>query len=286
MEKLKMITAMLIVGTIGILVNYIPLPSSVIACSRAVIGTIFIMIVLLISKTKIQWKEVKKNAVFLILSGAALGFNWIFLFEAYKYTSVAVATLCYYMAPIFVILFSPLLLKEKITPIKLLSTIAAIIGIVLIADIIGGGSQDLRGIGFGLAAAVLYFAIIIINKLISGLTSLERAFSQLAVSAIVMTVYVLYSQDMSSIEPSYVTVILLFIVGIVHTGIVYILFFSAVSKLPAQTSAILSYIDPVTAIILSNLFLHQPLGILQVVGTILILGSTILNELLSQKKKK
>lgn len=279
MEKIKIIIAMLIVGSIGIFVSNIPLPSSVIACSRAVIGSIFLMLVSLIRKTKINWNVVKNNWIYLLISGGALGFNWIFLFEAYKYTSVAIATLCYYMAPVFVILISPFILKEKLTMFKLGCTITAIIGAVLISGVIGSSGQDLRGIGFGLIAALLYAGIIIVNKFIKGLSGVETTFCQLAISAIIMIPYVIFTEDIGFDYVSATTIILLLIVGVAHTGIVYILFFSAINKLPAQTSAILSYIDPVTAILLSALFLRQAMGAVQIIGTVLILGSAMFNNI-------
>ena len=274
-----MIVAMLIVGSIGILVINIPLPSSVIACSRAVIGSTFIMMVLLIRKTKINWNVVKRNWIYLLISGGALGLNWIFLFEAYKFTSVAIATLCYYMAPVFVILLSPIILKEKLTMFKLGCTITAIIGAVLISGVFGSGGQDIRGIVFGLVAALLYSGIIIVNKFINGLSGVETTFCQLAISAIIMTPYVIFTEDISFTNVLATTIMSLIIVGIVHTGIVYILFFSAINKLPTQTSAILSYIDPVTAILLSALFLKQTIGTVQIIGTVLILGSAMLNNI-------
>ncbi len=279
MEKIKMVAAMLIVGSIGIFVSNIPLPSSVIACSRAVIGTIFLMMVLLIRKTKIKWNVFKNNWIYLLISGGALGFNWIFLFEAYRYTSVATATLCYYMAPVFVILLSPIILKEKLTILKIGCTITALIGAVLISGVFGNGGQDLRGIGFGLLAALLYSGIIIVNRFIKDLSGVETTFCQLAISAIIMIPYVTFTEDISIDFVSATTIILLLIVGIVHTGIVYILFFSAINKLPAQTSAILSYIDPLVAVCISVFILGEPLTLLQFVGGALILGFTLWNEL-------
>lgn len=285
-EKIKMITAMLIVGTIGIFVHYIPIPSAVISCIRSVIGTLFLIPVILLTKSKLQWKAIKANAVYLTLSGAALGFNWIFLFEAYQYTGVAVATLCYYMAPVFVIILSPLALKEKLTPTKLVCTMGAVLGAVLISGVFGGSGQNALGIGYGLIAAVLYCSIIIINKKISGLSALETTFCQLAVSAVVMVLYVLATIDLRSLVFTPTATTLLLVLGIVHTGIVYMLFFPAIGKLPAQTSAVLSYIDPVTAIILSALVLQQPLGWIQIGGTVLILGCVLLNEMLSKYQQE
>ncbi|MBQ2803554.1 MAG: EamA family transporter [Lachnospiraceae bacterium] len=285
MEKLKMIASMLIVGTIGICVNYISFPSSVIACARAVLGSLFILLVMLCTRKKVQLEEIKKNALYLLLSGTALGFNWIFLFEAYQYTTVAVATLCYYMAPVFVIILSPFVLKERLTPLKILCTMGAVVGAVLISGVVGGEGQDFRGIAFGLLAAVLYCSIIILNKKIENLEALQTTLCQLTVSAVVMVIYVLLTENVTALEFTGTSILLLFIMGIVHTGIVYLMFFSAISKLPAQTSSVLSYVDPVTAIILSALLLHQPMGGLQIIGTVLILGFTLLNELVGSKSQ-
>lgn len=285
MEKLKLIIAMVVVGTIGIFVNFIPLSSAIIASSRAVIGTLFLLAVIVIKKTPINWDMVKKNAKYLILSGVAIGFNWIFLFEAYKYTSVAVATLCYYMAPAFVILLAPIVLKEKLTTMNIFCTLIAIVGAVLISGVFGGSQTTLVGVAYGLAAAVLYAGIMILNKLTQGLSGLELTFFQLLVSAIVMVPYVLITEDLSQVVFSSQSVVLLLIVGVVHTGIVYQLFFSALNKLPAQTSSILSYIDPITAIILSALILSQPLEMIHIIGTLLILGSALLNEYVSYKQR-
>lgn len=284
-DKLNLITAMVVMGTIGIFVTYIPLPSSVIALVRAVMGSLFLTIVIVAKREKISWETVKANGILLLLSGTALGFNWIFLFEAFRYTTVSVATLCYYMAPVFMILLSPFLLKEKLSRISALCTIAAVVGAVLISGASGFAGQDIRGIGFGLLAALLYCSILVLNKKMKGLKDLDKTFCQLAVSAVVMLIYVLSTQTLSTLQVNVRTGILLLIVGVIHTGIVYIMFFSAIGRLPAQTSSILSYLDPVTAILVSMILLHQPLTFIQLCGTILILGSTLLNELYGHRNR-
>lgn len=283
MERVKLIVAMLLVGSIGIFVNFIPLPSAVIAMFRAMLGTLFLLGVILIKGIKFNWPAVKNNWKFLALSGSAIGFNWIFLFEAYQYTSVAVATLSYYMAPVFVLLLAPVILKEKLTKVNMITTILAVIGAVLISGIFSESNATLTGVGFGLLAAVLYAMIMILNRLTKGLTGLELTFFQLLIAAVIMVAYVIPTQDFSVVDFSTYTIILLLIVGVVHTGWVYTLFFSAINQLPAQTSSILTYIDPITAILLSTIILQEPLSAVQVVGTLFILGSAILNEVLTFK---
>ena len=286
MEKMKLVIAMLIVGSIGIFVHFIAMPSAVVAAARAIIGTLFLLLTIISKRTAIQWKFVKQNAIYLIISGAAIGFNWIFLFEAYQYTTVAVATLCYYMAPAFVILLAPIVLKEKLTPLNILCTLFALLGAVLISGVLGGSGANLTGVFYGLLAAVLYASIMILNKKMKGLSGLELTFFQLTVATCVMLPYVLITEDLVNLLWTPQSMSLLLIVGIIHTGLVYQLFFSAMNQLPAQTSSLLSYIDPIAAIFLSAWLLQEKLSPIQVMGTVLILGSALVNELLANRSKK
>jgi len=286
MEKMKLVIAMLIVGSIGIFVHFIAMPSAVVAAARAFIGTLFLLLTIISKRTAIQWKFVKQNAIYLIISGAAIGFNWIFLFEAYQYTTVAVATLCYYMAPAFVILLAPFVLKEKLTPLNILCTFFALLGAVLISGVLGDSGANLTGVFYGLLAAVLYASIMILNKKMKGLSGLELTFFQLTVATFVMLPYVLMTEDLVNLLWTRQAMSLLLIVGILHTGLVYQLFFSAMNQLPAQTSSLLSYIDPITAIFLSAWLLQENLSPIQFIGTVLILGSALVNELLANRSKK
>ena len=108
---IQLILAMSIFGTLGLLRRCLPLPSGLLALCRGALGSLFLLAVQLIRKKKPAWAEIRENRVRLLASGAALGIDWILLFEAYRYTTVATATLCYYMAPVLVILISPLVLK-------------------------------------------------------------------------------------------------------------------------------------------------------------------------------
>ena len=275
---------MVIVGTIGLFTTNISLPSSAIACARSVLGPLFILCVMLILHKRPNLAAIRRNALVLLLSGTALGFNWILLFESYKYTTVAVGTLCYYMAPIFVILASPFVLKERLTLQKLACTAGAVFGAVLISGVFAEGGADLRGVICGLCAALLYASIVLLNKKLVGIDGLERTLCQLGISAVVMVVYTLSTERFTASDFDARTVILLLVLGIIHTGVVYILFFSAIGRLPAQTSSVLSYVDPVTAVICSALFLMQPMEWYQTVGTVLILGCSLAGELLPQRK--
>ena len=279
--RAKLILAMTIFGTIGIFVRYIPLPSSVIACVRGFIGVAFLLLVTFLRKSKISWKDIKKNLVLLVISGAFIGINWILLFESYRYTTVATATLCYYMAPIFVTIASPFILKEKLTFKKGLCVLTALIGMVFVSGIVGTSSLQINvpGILCGVGAVLFYACVILLNKHIKDISSYDMTMTQLLMAAVVILPYALITTDVAAISLDIKALICLLIVGIIHTGFAYMIYFSSISSLNAQTVAIFSYIDPVIAIILSALLLKEEMGIFGAIGAVLILGSTLFSEI-------
>lgn len=284
--KIKIITAMATFGTIGIFVRYIPLPSSIIALVRGVLATFFLLAVMACGKRWPDKAAITRNLALLLISGVLIGFNWILLFEAYNYTSVAVATLCYYLAPVFVIIASPFVLGEKLTTRKTLCVIAALGGMVLVSGVIqnymnGGNTEDLNltGVLLGIGAGALYATIILINKKLKDISSYDTTVMQLAAASIVLVPYCLLTVDMGVLEITPVSVALLLIVGVVHTGIAYVLYFGSIKELSAQTVAIFSYIDPILAVLLSALLLKENMDMLSILGAVMILGSTFVSEM-------
>ena len=277
----SLILSMIIFGTIGVVVRNIPLPSEVIASARGILGSVFLLLYLKITGRPFDPAGIaKRDFLLLIVTGAMIGFNWILLFEAYHYTSVAIATLCYYMQPVIILLVSPFLLKEKLSAKKTACVIAAVIGMVLISGIIGPGEtpSHARGILLGLGAAVLYAGVILLNKKIRGVPIFEKTIIQLMSTAVCLLPYMILRGTLHAYQPGYTGIGMLLLAGILHTGIAYVLYFGAVENLPAHTSALVSYIDPVTAILLSALFLHEPLSAAGIAGTVLIIGSAVVSE--------
>jgi len=280
-SKLTFILSMAIFGTIGLFVRLIPLPSSIIALTRAVVGTFFLLVLLACKREKPDWQAIRRNIKILIISGAAIGFNWILLFEAYRYTTVAIATLCYYFSAIFVIVASPFVLREKLTPRKIACSFAALVGIILVSGVIDGGSGSfsLTGVLLGLGAAVLYASVIVLNKKLSGISSLDTTISQLGAAAAVLLPYVLLSEDIAQIAALDASgLLLLLAIGIVHTGIAYAMYFSSLQKIKAQTAALFSYLDPVIALLLSIFVLKEGMTVLGLIGAVIVLGAMLLSE--------
>lgn len=282
--KLRNIIAMLIFGTIGLFVKNIDLNSSEIALTRGFIGGITLLFAMALLRKKVSIEAIKRNIYLLIFSGFAVGLNWIFLFQGYKYTSISNATLSYYFAPIFVTILAPFILKEKLTLSKFLCVLMALVGMFCIVGVDGiNGGSDLIGIAYGLLAAGFYASVILMNKFLKGIDSLEITIIQLLSATITLLPYVLYMNSGKSLNISLNSIPYILILGIVHTGIAYLLYFSSLQELKGQTIAVLSYIDPVFAIIISAIILKEHLGILQIIGGVLILGSSFLSEILNRK---
>ena len=277
---------MLIFGTIGIFRRYIPISSGMLAFLRGVLGAAFLVIFIYAKGGKFEKLE-RKKLLLLAVTGAAIGVNWILLFEAYNRTTVATATMCYYMQPTIVILLSPFVFKEKLTPKKLLCAVAAIVGMFFISGIADGngvGSQDVSGILCGLGAAAFYATVIILNKKVQVDDAYEKTAIQLISAVIILIPYLLLTEDFTAIKLNASAVIMVLIVGVIHTGIAYTLYFGSMKELKTQSIAVLSYIDPVFALLLSALVLHEKISVFGTVGAVLIIGSALVSEITVKKK--
>ena len=277
-----LIIAMTIFGTIGIFRKMIPLPSALIAFFRGIIGTVFLIFLVKISGKKLNHHLSTKVRLLLVLTGALIGINWMMLFEAYNYTSVSVATLCYYMEPTFVVILSLFVLKERLTLKKGVCSLLALVGMVLVSGILETGGlqkEDLTGVLLGIGAAVIYAVVILLNKSLPGLDSYEKTVIQLGSAALILLPYLLVSGSFVGNTWSFRTIALLLFVGIVHTGISYSLYFGSMDGLRTQTVALFSYIDPIVALFLSAWILHERMTLSGIIGAVLILGSAIVCEL-------
>lgn len=286
-NNILFISTMLIFGTIGIIVDGIPLSSGEIALYRAILAILVIGFYFLMTGQKLSLKGLKKDLILLLISGVAMGINWILLFESYNYTTVSLATVSYYFAPVIVMVLAPLILKEKLTKKQVICFLISTIGLVLIVGTFEfkKGNANVIGILLGVLAACFYATVILINKKIKAIDGIQRTFLQFLASLIAIVPYTLLTSGINLFSISGDNFMWLLIVGIVHTGIAYCLYFSSMKELPSQKVSIFSYIDPMTSILLSFMILNERFTLLQLLGTILILGSTILNEINFKKRE-
>ena len=282
--KLKILISMAVFGTVGIFVRFIPMASAAIAFCRGVLGCAFLLILMAVTGKKPSLERIKANGWILALSGAAIGVNWILLFEAYRYTTVAIATICYYLSPAFVTLASPLI-GEKLSAKKLLCVLTALVGMVFVSGVFQGDqASSPLGVLLGLGAAVFYASVILLNKKLSPMDAYDKTLCQLAMASAVIAPYLLLSGGIYFGDMTTLGWVMLTVVGVVHTGICYALYFGGIQEVNAQTAAILSYLDPVLSILLSAIILRERLDIFSVTGAVLILGSALYSELPGRKK--
>ena len=285
--KVSFLAAILIYGTLGVFVRLVALPSSLIALARSGIGTLFLLLLMAIKRQPPGFAAIRRNWKPLLLAGALLGFNWVAMFEAYRYTTVAVATLCTYMNPVIIVTGAAIFLHERLTLRKIVCVLVALVGMVFVSGVTASGlptGSSATGILLGLLTAVLYGIIVLSNKTLRDISAYDRTAAQLLIATFVLLPYCLLTENLSALTISAQQIGLLLVLGIVHTGFAYSLYFGSMQTLPAQTLAILSYLDPVTAVLLSALVLHEPLHSYEIIGAVCILGAAIVSELPAQRR--
>lgn len=275
------ILAMVIFGTIGPLRRLIPLSSAMIVFFRGLIGSLFLLAYIKITNRPDDTKLDRRTWFALIRNGIFIGINWILLFEAYRYTTIARATLAYYLQPSIVLFLSPIVFKEKLTLQKGILGIVSLAGMVLVSGVLQKeppSVNEFRGILYGIGAACFYAFVVITNKQIVMENAAKRTIIQLSSAAVLLVPYLLITEQgaQSAFTPTVIG--LLLVAGIVHTGIAYLLYFSSISGLKAQTISILSYIDPVTALAVSALVLKEGMSVSAMIGAVMIISSAFLSS--------
>lgn len=286
LPKLQFLAAMGIFGTIGLCVRHIGLSSAAVAFTRGVLGCVFLLLFMLLTRKRFDRAAVKRNLLILLLSGAAIGVNWILLFEAYRYTTVATATVCYYLAPVFLLLASPII-GEKLTARKLICIAIALVGMVFVSGVMEGGLppvSELMGVLCGIGAAAFYATVMVLNKKLSPIPAYDKTVLQLGAAAVVVLPYMLLTGGADISAMTATGWVLLAVVGVIHTGLAYTMYFGAMGKLPATTVAVFSYLDPVIAVVLSALVLREKITLWGILGSVLILASALYSELPERKK--
>ena len=280
-SRLMMTVSMAIFGTLAPFVRRIGVTSGELALYRAIMAAGLIAVFLLVTKQKIPFAAIKKEIPLLLLSGMAMGFNWILLFQAYKFTTVSVATLSYYFAPVIVTILCPIIFREKLTKKQIICFIMSTLGLVMITGIgdLSGASSHLTGILFGLGAASLYATVIMLNKFIKNVEGIHRTFLQFLAAIVVLIPYVAFTSGTNLGVMDGMGWVCLLVVGFIHTGVTYCLYFTSLKDIPGQKAAILSYIDPLIAVVISVTILGESMSFVQIIGGVLILGFTLWNEL-------
>lgn len=293
-ERLKFILISATFGTVGLFTHFIPLSSAAIVFYRALLGGAFIVVMMKLSGIDIDIKSMSDNLIVLIFTGFFMALNWVLQFEAFKVSSVAIGTVCYNMMPIFLLIIASFVFNEKITLKSGLCILIATIGVILVSNVINVGikSNEVLGCVYGILGAIFYALIVTFNRKLSQIKTHDKVIFQFAFSALIMAIYVGLIEKKSFFIDSNLQkneivlgIVCMLILSFLHTGFCYVHYFNAVSRLKAETVAILTYIDPVVALFLSYFILKENMTALQFLGAVLILGSTLFNELSKTSKE-
>ena len=270
--------SLVIMGSNGILAHFINHTGIEIVFLRSLIGSIVLILVCVLKKEKFKCLKDPHDALFLFLSGLALGGGWIFLFEAYNIIGVSISTLLYYLGPMIAILLTPIFFKEKLTFIKIIGAVIVFVGMFFLNGKLVGDPSKLQGIIYGFLAGLLYAVMVILNKKVKHATDMENTTCQIVSSFILVFVYLSFTKGIH-IKISGSEWMPVLWLGIVNTGLSVFFYYSSITKLPMSTVAILSYLDPVSAVILSMLILGETFVISQIFGVIMIIGGAIISQL-------
>lgn len=281
---LKYFSSLLLFGSNGIIASYILLNSYEIVFLRSLIGGLFLIAVFILSKNKITFLNNKKHFIYAIISGVAMGISWMLLYEAYVKIGVSIATLLYYCGPVIVMIVSPFIFNERFTTYKIVGFIIVFIGMFLVNENILGEAKFSIGLLYGILGAVMYAVLVVFNKKAETIKGLENTIIQLISSVLIVAIFVQIKQGLMipSLMDNIIPVLFL---GVVNTGIGCYLYFSSIQNLPAGSVAICGYIEPLSALIFSAIFLGERLSPIQMLGALCIIGGAMLAELSELKKQ-
>lgn len=282
---IKYLLALLLFGSNGIVASQISLNSYEIVFLRTLIGSILLIILFKLSGGKFTFSKYKKDLLFITLSGIAMGTSWMFLYEAYQQIGVGISSLIYYCGPVIVMILSPLIFKEKLTYPKIIGFIIVVVGLLLVNGNVSGENTNVWGITCGGMSALMYFFMVTLNKKSKQITGMENSTIQLTVSFLTVAVFVLFKQGLV-IDLSGVNWFAIIFLGVVNTGIGCYFYFSPLSKLHVQSVAVLGYLEPLSAVVLSAVLLSERMSLIQIIGAALIIGGAMFGELVKPKLKK
>lgn len=279
---IKYISALLLFGLNGIVASHIPMNSYEIVFLRTLIGSILLIALFLIGKGKFHVKGYKKDTLFIVLSGVAMGTSWMFLYEAYQQIGVSLSSLLYYCGPVIVMILSPLIFREKLTAPKLFGFATVLVGIFLVNGNATQSSSNPWGLFCGAMSAVMYFFMVTLNKQSKNISGMENSVIQLVVSFLTVAVFIGIKQGFVLDVPVSAWGWIL-VLGIVNTGIGCYLYFSPLAKLPVQTVAVCGYLEPLSAVVFAALLLGEKMTVIQIVGAVCIIGGAMIGELIKPK---
>ena len=253
----RMVAAMLLSGTIGLVVIESGLPVEQVVLLRCLLGALGL-------GAWLGWRRAwvrpsGRDWRFMLLGGVALVANWVALFHAYAYVGIAVATVVYHVQP-FMLVLAAALGGEAIGWRKLPWMLLALAGVVLSSgmgtDGVAPATQHIGapvwGVLLALAAAALYTVTVVSTRRVKGIAPAQIAMVQMLAGGAALALWsapvLLQGLQRTNQVPLAQTVICVLIVGLVHTSLMYGLMYGAFQRLGAAPIAMLSFIYPAIAL--------------------------------------
>lgn len=276
-NTLKYLASLFIFGFNGIFASYVDATSTQIVFLRVLIGTAVLFCAFLVTRKPVTCLKHRRALGYLALSGCAMGLQWLLLFEAFNHIGVGMATLLNYCGPIIVIALAPFVFKERMTWNKMLG-ILVVVGGVLLLNGSTTGSVDVVGIACGLGAAALYAVMVTFSKKATAIKGLENTSIQMLAGLAAVFVVLLVKGEANVTMPLG-SVPAMLELGILGTGAACLLYFSGIGEMKAQTVAVLGYLEPLGAVVLSAIILGEAMTGLQLAGAACVIGGACLAQL-------
>ena len=277
MNRIKLVLVMIIWGSLGVFTRSIPLSALSLAFLRAFIALPVLFVVM-----KMKKGDKVKGQLLLpyLISGVLLGFGWLTLFYGFKHTSISSAVMIYNMCPVYVMIFAPLVLKETISKIQIAVIFISFLGLFLIVGHNLSEGYGYMGLVLSAVSGMLYATIVLINRSIKVRVDNQTAtFVQILTAMIVLLPFVLIDGNVFTVvQLDAIAVIYTILLGVLHTGVAYTMFFSVYAHMKSVEIVSYSFLEPLFGILFSVIFIGETLTFPQIIGGFLILGSNYLGQ--------
>lgn len=284
---LGILLASFIWGTLPIILKQINGASHVIVFYRVFFAFLAISLLFLVrGKTALLKVPNRRTVIIMMQQGVLLGINWMLFIGAFQYAKVATVELLCYAGPLLVTILAPFVLHEKLKPTIFIPLGFSFVGllIILVPHGVNFDQSELLGASMASLSAFTYAALTLRNKKVlpSVKTTVFVWYEYLAASLFLLP-FALYSTAIGNGPTGAVSFFWLVTIGVVHTGFTGLLFFAGLRRLRADQSAILTYMEPVSAIVLAALLLREPLTLPTIIGGLMVVvGGTLVARMDAQ----
>lgn len=269
---IEMSIAMLLSGSIGLFVIKSGQSPENVVFYRCLIASLCLLPICFFAGYFQKKYFTLKFLTMMVISGALIILNWVFLFSAFPKTSISLATIVYHVNPFIIMYLGVLFLHEKLTKSAIFWTVLAFLGLIIIIglDRTTFSFDGLLGLGLVLFATTIYSISVLITKKIVEIPPLLIVFVQTLTGTVLMLPFALLKLDINGYQWFY-----LIGLGVFHTALLYFLMYSAIKKIPLNNVAILSFIYPISTVIFDYFFFNHLLTGTQILGGLLILLSVL-----------